>query len=402
MTRPVILTLADYYLPGYKAGGPVTTLANMVSRLGDDFQFKLITRDHDLGETTPYQDVAINQWNHVGDADVCYLSGGRRGRECLKDILIHYDYDLLYVNSFFSARFSIHPLLLRLRNRIPDRPVILAPRGEFAPGALMLKKKKKTAFRHVSKWMQLHREIHWQASSEFEKSDIHRVVGEDASVQIAPDLVAPFSPLDFCSGASVKRAGHLRLLFLSRICKTKNLLVSIKALNQVQGKVEFNIVGPIEDNGYWEQCRQAIEECPENITVRYVGVVPPKQVPDVMRGHDLFILPTLGENFGHVIVESLSQGCPVLISDRTKWKDLEAEEAGWEIPLEQPGAIGEILQNCIDMGHGQYLRLRKGARSYAENHAGRDECTLNENRNLFYSALKIEHSDKDYSGRAAA
>ena len=35
--------------------------------------------------------------------------------------------------------------------------------------------------------------------------------------------------------------------------------------------------------------------------------------------HDLFVFPTLGENFGHVIYESLMCGTPVLVSDNTPW-----------------------------------------------------------------------------------
>lgn len=42
-----ILTLADYYLPGYKAGGPIRTLANMVDMLGDEFKFRHCPEYHE-------------------------------------------------------------------------------------------------------------------------------------------------------------------------------------------------------------------------------------------------------------------------------------------------------------------------------------------------------------------
>ena len=32
------------------------------------------------------------------------------------------------------------------------------------------------------------------------------------------------------------------------------------------------------------------------------------------------------ENFGHVIVESWQNGCPVLISENTPWKNLESQK----------------------------------------------------------------------------
>ena len=34
-----ILIFADYYLPGFKAGGPIKTLSNLVDQLGDEFHF---------------------------------------------------------------------------------------------------------------------------------------------------------------------------------------------------------------------------------------------------------------------------------------------------------------------------------------------------------------------------
>ena len=41
-----MLTLIDYYLPGFNAGGPLRTVANMVDRLGDRLAFApdLLTR----------------------------------------------------------------------------------------------------------------------------------------------------------------------------------------------------------------------------------------------------------------------------------------------------------------------------------------------------------------------
>ena len=49
-----ILTFVDYYLPGYKAGGPIRTIANMVSQLGGEFEFLIVTRERDFLDTVPY------------------------------------------------------------------------------------------------------------------------------------------------------------------------------------------------------------------------------------------------------------------------------------------------------------------------------------------------------------
>ncbi len=67
-----ILTCVGSYLPGYKAGGPIRTIVNMVDSLADDHLFKIITFDRDLGDKESYSDVKINDWNEVGYALVYY------------------------------------------------------------------------------------------------------------------------------------------------------------------------------------------------------------------------------------------------------------------------------------------------------------------------------------------
>lgn len=70
MPKPIILTFVGYYLPGYKAGGPICTLAKTVDSLGDEFQFKIVTTDRDSGDEKPYPGIRIDGWNSVGKADV--------------------------------------------------------------------------------------------------------------------------------------------------------------------------------------------------------------------------------------------------------------------------------------------------------------------------------------------
>ena len=44
--RPVILIILNGYIPGFKFGGPIRAIENLVHHLGDEFDFRIITRDH--------------------------------------------------------------------------------------------------------------------------------------------------------------------------------------------------------------------------------------------------------------------------------------------------------------------------------------------------------------------
>ena len=60
--KPRILVFVLNYLPGYKSGGVLKTLANTVKWLADDYEFWIVTRDRDLGSAEPYPDVPVDQW----------------------------------------------------------------------------------------------------------------------------------------------------------------------------------------------------------------------------------------------------------------------------------------------------------------------------------------------------
>jgi glycosyltransferase involved in cell wall biosynthesis len=74
--------------------------------------------------------------------------------------------------------------------------------------------------------------------------------------------------------------------------------------------------------------------------------------------------PTLGENFGHSIVEALWLGVPVLISDRAPWTNVQTFNAGWSLPLTHPQAFAEKLRDIYAMGD-EWLSLSEGAIRYA-------------------------------------
>lgn len=106
LTRPKILILSDYYLPGYKGGGPIRSVSNMIDQLNDMFDFTVITRDHDLGDRTPYSSISQTNSHQVGRCLICYQSKRELSSKGICKLLDGVDYDLLYLNSFFRL-FSL-------------------------------------------------------------------------------------------------------------------------------------------------------------------------------------------------------------------------------------------------------------------------------------------------------
>jgi glycosyltransferase involved in cell wall biosynthesis len=386
LERPVVLTFAGHYLPGFKAGGPIRTLVNLVDRLGDAFDFRIVAADRDLGDTAPFADVPVDVWTQYGSARLFYRSPGAGGwRSLLASSEVRRP-DILYLNGFFGLRSSILPLIDLRRGRLDRAPTLLAPRGEFSAGALGLKAAKKRAFIAASRAVGLHSRLTFQASSEYEAADITRTLG-DVPVHIAPDL--PGRAAGAPEPARPRPAGApFRLAFLARISPMKNLIGAIDILSRVHSvPIVFDIHGVVEDADCWARCEAAIEALPPNVQATYKGPVAPDQVQTVLSGYDAFLLPTLGENYGHVIREALSAGLPVLISDRTPWRGLEASGAGADLPLDDLDAFADRIRAWEALPLDRFQSMREAARVLGDDPAAAG-AAVEANRRMFLAALR--------------
>src|SRR4051794_11427574 len=108
-----VLVVVGHYLPGEMSGGPARSIANLVDVLGDECAFSIITSDHDLGVSTPYPGIQPGEWTRVGKARVLYLPNSALTVLGIRSVLRETAYDVLYLNSVLSDRFSITPMLLR-------------------------------------------------------------------------------------------------------------------------------------------------------------------------------------------------------------------------------------------------------------------------------------------------
>ncbi len=114
----------------------------------------------------------------------------------------------------------------------------------------------------------------------------------------------------------------------------KNFDFALRVLGKVRVPLHYHVYGPIDDRAYWAQCEQLAKDLPNHVQMTHEGIIDHAEVQAMVAQHDLFFLPTRGENFGHVILEALLAGTPPLIADTTPWKNLDAEGAGY---VRRPG-----------------------------------------------------------------
>ena len=399
--KPIVLLPVRYFVPAYKAGGPVRTLKAMVEYLSGTHQFKFLALDRDLGERSPFPSIRQNEWNQVGLAKVRYFPPSLMLPFGLVRALRNTEFNILYLNSFFDPMFTLVPLLARRLGLLPDIPVIVAPRGELSPGALAQKRLKKLIFLKIAPLLGLYRNVILHASTDLEKCEIQKALGwhggdlvstpkgriahkpvsaDKLEIRVARDM-ASAGPAA-ANPRKTKAPGKLNAVFISRVSPKKNLMAAIEMVARVRGDVSLDIYGPIDDLSYWQKCQQVIRQCGDSVRVEYKGALAHEGVLDTLAGYDAFVFPTLGENFGHVILESLLAGCPVVTSDQTPWRDLPAKNAGWDLPLEAPDRFVEVLQALADMGEAAHRPWREGAKALGRATLN-DERVLSDNQKLF-------------------
>lgn len=360
-----ILVVIGTYLPGYKAGGPVLSIANLIEYLGTEYEFHVLTSCCDLGEITPYEGITVDRWTPVGHALVYYTS------DISMEIVerLSEGMDVVYVCGCFNA-YARNVLRLYQQGKIHGR-VIIASMGLFSDGAFRIKYWKKKTYMVLSNLLGWYRGIEWSASTEEEAVNIGKHVWGKISYHIAKDLPRTVS---LRSVSKLKQKGCLDIVFLSRISRKKNLSYAIAVLKKITDvSVHFSIVGTMEDEAYWEECRILLHQLPRNITWEYKGGISSAQVVKELEQHQVFLFPTLGENYGHVIQEALSAGCVALISDQTPWQDLEQAGVGAAIPLSQPDKYVEWMKRFADMDEAQFQNLSDQAIRYAYDNSNIDE-----------------------------
>lgn len=359
--KPVILVFVRYYLPGYRAGGPVRSLSNLVRALGSAYDFRVVCFDRDHGTNHPHLNVPVGQWHRQGEARIRYSAPHELGFAFCRRMVLETGPDMIYLNSLFDRAFSLIPFLALGRGR--GTPMLLTPRGELSPGALGLKAGRKRLFLSVSRAAGLYNDVHWHACSRPESDQVQRFFSPEKSrVFLASNL--PEIGQNHTQGRATKQPGKLRIVLAARIAPMKNTLAAIRMVGKLSGTVEFDLWGPLEDKVYWDACQQQISLVPPNITVRYRGEVEHEKLHALLHEYDVMLLPTLGENFGHAIIEALDAGLPVVISDRTPWRNLKQAGVGADLPLEDEAAFLRELVRYQTMDESRMATVRDTCRHY--------------------------------------
>ena len=357
-SKKKILVFCDWYRPAFRAGGPVQSIVHLVERYSNEYDFFVFTSSIDLGGVRVVESSECGIWLERYGCRIQYNASGRLSMGVVRSIIQEVNPDWIYLNSMFSNMFF--PLMAAYKSG----KVILAPRGMLRPSAMAYKFMRKRAYLFLLRMLGIDQCIRFHATSEEEVNWIHSVFPQAQSIHIAPNISFPL-PLELPKVE--KEMGHLRIAIVGRMQSIKNIHKALEYIQQVEGRIAIDIFATPDDPHYRRQVFAWVSSlAARSIQVKVHEECRPEQVYEhLMRSH-LFVLPTKGESFCHAIMESLSCGCPVLISDQTPWRNLSQDHAGLDLPLNNDVAWVNALRAFVCMDNDQWQQYRQGARKRAE------------------------------------
>jgi glycosyltransferase involved in cell wall biosynthesis len=352
-----IFTSIDWFSPAYKAGGPITSIVNLVNSYGsENINFKIFTSNNDLNKEK--LEIQADIWAEYNSHTlVCYSSDANRSIRSVIEEIKKSKPDILFINGLYSLYFNLAPLLF---GKAPIK--VLSPRGMLHPGALSQKRIKKYLYLKLLRLTKAHRRCTFHACNEEEKLYIYQHFGTNVRVCIAENFPRQFKEQSNYN----KQKGSLSLITVALISPMKNYLHVLQALRSCKDTITYHIYGPIKDKEYWDLCLKEIKQLPHNINVIYHKDIPPFEVESALENAHVYIQPSKSENYGHSFIEALSAGKPVITSNSTPWNNLNNNMAGINLDPENISQITKSIDFFAAMDINDFKKWSAGAVDYSK------------------------------------
>ncbi len=362
-----LLIMASLFWPQKNSGGPPISIMNLVQSVKDRFDIYVISKNHEINDDQPLEGIASG-WNQFDFGKALYTAKGEHKFGNITRLLEEVKPDVIYQNSFFSLDDLLPVLVYKKKHK--NVKIIVAPRGEFYPERIQVGKQKKMLYGRLFRHSGLLKDVYFQGTGAEE------CMQEKTFLGISDDHLLNIQNISLpdrgVHSRIEKKPNELKLVYIARIHPTKNLLKAIEWLGHLSSNIQYDIYGSVENEMHWKQCQEAIAGLPQNITVRYMGVIDHNQVASTIAKYHAYYMPTTGENFGHSIVEAMIMGKPIVISDQTPWTDVNGN-GGFAVSLSDEKGFIDALNELAEMDAERYSVLAGQIKKYIKRKLNVDE-----------------------------
>jgi glycosyltransferase involved in cell wall biosynthesis len=258
-------------------------------------------------------------------------------------------FDLVHIHAWWNL-VSVFSCLIAIKKKVP---VLLSPRGTLSPYSFQNKSIGIKWLLHQLIGKRLLEQCHIHTTSERESEAVSRLF-RPKSITILPNFVKlpPKKAFVKSTASPVKK-----MIFFSRIAEKKGLDILLNALASVTVPYELTIAGDGEPH-YISSLKKIAADNYIDGNINWIGFQNENKF-DLLAAHDLFVLPSFDENFGNAVIESLSAGTPVLISDQVGLAGyVKQNNLGW-LCHTNAASVAWLINNIFDNYAGDLDRIRE-------------------------------------------
>jgi glycosyltransferase involved in cell wall biosynthesis len=180
-------------------------------------------------------------------------------------------------------------------------------------------------------------------ASQFTAETLRDYPGHLAPVEVIPYGFPPVFQKDNYS--NLARGRKLKILFVGKLTQQKGIADLFAAVEPLSKHVELTVIGQKPT----DNC-SALDSA--LIKHRWIPTLNHEDVLQYMRRNDVLIFPSLFDGFGLVMTEAMSQGTPVIASDRSAGPSLiKHGYNGWLVEAGSVFTLQEAIEELLDHPH---------------------------------------------------
>lgn len=263
------------------------------------------------------------------------------------------NFDVIHIHSWWNT-VAIFSVLIGILKGVK---IIVAPRGMLGEYTLQSQKKSLKSIFHNYMGKKILQKTYLHLTAQIEREEVSYI--KDNRVFVLPNLLSlpnnqqnnqkalhqPINQVNFDT---------FKLVFISRIHHKKGIELLIEAMVQFQNRnpkitLQLDLIGNSESIDYENSLKKCISQNKLEDKINWIGWLDGNQKFEFLEKSDLFVLPSFNENFANVVIECLSTGTPVLVSDKVGLADyVKEKDLGWVCRTNNVESLLQTLQLAID------------------------------------------------------
>ncbi|MDF2433230.1 MAG: hypothetical protein JWP44_2861 [Mucilaginibacter sp.] len=351
-----VLQICAAYKPAYVYGGPTMSVSMLSEKLikAGIYTEVYTTTANGKNELPVLPGCTVN----VDGVGVTYFKRITKDHTHLSPALLKKlwtsvrQFDIVHIHAWWNL-VSIFSCIIALIRRVP---VLISARGTLSPYSFQNKNKNIKLLIHNMLSRSLLKRCHFHVTSNREYEAIASVVTPKSITDLPNFVRLPVND----HAASAKHSNKFKLIFLSRIEEKKGLDILINVLPLLSFSYNLTIAGD-GDIDYINDLKERAKKYEIDKNITWVGFQNDNKFK-LLSEHDLLVLPSFDENFGNVVIESLSEGTAVLVSKFVGLSGYVTENnLGWDCELNVQ-SVGNMI-NLIQGKQDELKRIRSDAPS---------------------------------------